>query len=101
MVAATGVNKDISELTVQNTETQEMVVLILDSVVNSPDSYAVFHYIWNNTDFTVKKEGKFVLRPETDVEYKVVDIRDTEAVIKNLKTSGPEIKIPRLEAVAP
>ena len=99
-IVETGGERDVSELTVQNTETQEMVALVLDTVVNSPDSYAVFHYIWNDSEFTVKKDGKFVLRPETTVEYKVVDIRDTEAVIKNLKTSGPEIKIPRLEATA-
>jgi len=89
----TGAERDISELTVQHSETEEMVTLVLDTVVNSPDSYAEFRYLWNNTVLRVKKEGKFVLQPETDVEYKVVDISDNEAVIKNLKTSA-EIKIP-------
>ena len=96
----TGGEKDVSELTIQNLETEENVTLILDTVVNSPDSYALFKYLWDNSEMRVKREGKFVIKPETDVEYKLVDIHENEAVIRSLKNSGPDIKIPRLEAGA-
>ena len=93
----TGAQTDVSELTVQNTETDELIVLPKGAVVDSPDSWAVFRYLWDNTDLTVKRNQKFTLRPETSVEYKLIDIRDNEAVIRDLKNSGPEIKIPSLQ----
>ena len=40
------IDHDVSELTVQNTDTGEKVVLIMGQVVDSPDSYAKFKYTW-------------------------------------------------------
>jgi len=95
---STGIDADVSELIIQNTETQEMVALTLDRVIDSPDIYALFRFVWDNTEFRVKKDQKFALKPEPDVEYKLIDIHESEALITNLKTSGPgPIKIPRLE----
>lgn len=93
--SSTQINKDVSELTVQNTETGDNVVLILETIVNSPDSYAQFRYLWNNTQFEVKKLKEFVLLPETNLRYKLIDISDNEALIQT--PAGPQVKIPRLQ----
>ena len=93
----TGVNRDISELTVENIETGVRVPLIVGMEVNSPDQFARFAFLWDHTEFTVKKEQKFFLKPEPGVEYKLVDIQEKEALIMNVKTEGDPIKVPRVE----
>jgi hypothetical protein len=67
---------------VQNTETGDNVVLVLNQVANSPDSYADFVYQWNNTEFQVKKGKEFALPPETTKIYILIDITDDNAVIQ-------------------
>jgi hypothetical protein len=92
-----GVDHDVSELTVQNVETNAKVILVLEKVSNSPDSYAKFRYLWNQpADITVKKDATFSIKPETDIQYKLIDINANEATIQNLKTNE-EIKIPLLQ----
>jgi len=93
----TGVNRDISELTVEHIETGVRVPLIVGTEVNSPDQYARFAFLWDHTEFTVKKEQKFFLKPEPGVEYKLIDIQEKEAQIINVKTEGDPIKVPHLE----
>jgi hypothetical protein len=79
---STDSHTDVSELTVQNTETGDNVVLVLNQVANSPDSYADFVYQWNNTEFQVKKGKEFALPPETTKIYILIDITDDNAVIQ-------------------
>jgi hypothetical protein len=93
---ATDSIEDVSELTIQNNETGEKLVLVLEKLVDSPDSYALFKYLWDNTDVKVKKDKEFSVKPEDDVKYKVIDIQESEATIENVKTHD-KIKIPHLE----
>lgn len=94
----TGVEKDISELTVEHIETGIKVALIIGREVNSPDQFAQFSFLWDHTEFTVKKEQTFSLKPEREIQYKLVDIHDNEAVIINVnKTDGGSIKVPHLD----
>jgi hypothetical protein len=95
LVDANGVEKDISELTIQNMETQARVVMVLEKIVNSPDSVALMHYIWDDSDFQVKKDQVFTIKPEADVQYKLIDIQENEALIENLKT-GDKTKAPKM-----
>jgi hypothetical protein len=90
---ATGITRDVSELTVQNTETGDNVALVLETVVNSPDSYALFNYLWANKQFQVKLHKEFVLLPEASLRYKLVDIAEDWALIQT--PTGEQIKIPR------
>jgi hypothetical protein len=90
---STGINQDVSELTVQNKENGDNVVLILEHIVDSPDSFALFHYLWNNTQIKVKKEKEFVLQPETTLRYKLIDIKDNEALIQT--PTGQQVRVPR------
>lgn len=88
--------KDLSELTVQNKETGEEVVLIYNKVVDSPDSYALFNFLWDNSEFYVKKDQTFALKPEPKNLYKLIDITDQQAVITNLE-SGSRVVVPALK----
>jgi hypothetical protein len=88
-------DQDVSELTVQNQETQDNVVLVLEQVVDSPDSYALFRYLWNGTDIKVQKNRVFVLLPEKNIQYKLIDIQEDHALIQ--PPTGEPIKVPHLE----
>ena len=81
-----GVEEDVSELTIRNTETNEAVVLILGKRTDSPDSYAWFQYFWPEIskpqDIRPKKLQEFVLKPDIKEKYKLVDIKDDGAVIQ-------------------
>ena len=92
----TGVDTDVSELTVEHVETGFQVKLIVRTEVDSPDQYARFAFLWDHSEFSVKKDQKFVLKPDPTIEYKLIDIRENEAVIINVKT-GDQIKVPRLD----
>ena len=89
---------DVSELTIQNTSNGDTVVLVLNQVANSPDSYASFRYLWNNTDFQVKKGQDFALLPEStatnNIRYKLIDISDTQALIQT--PAGKPVTVPLL-----
>lgn len=89
--------EDVSELTVEHLETGVQTPLVLKIEKNIPDHYARFAYLWDNTEFSVKKEQRFFLKPEREVEYKLIDINPNEAVIVNLKTGSDPIKVPHLE----
>ena len=91
---ANGVDHDISELVLEHNETKDTITLVLEKIVDSPDSYALFKYFWDGTEMVVKKEKTFSLKPEIDVQYKLIDIQESEALIENLKT-GTKLKISR------
>lgn len=93
---ANDIEQDVSELTIQQDETKEKLVLIMGKVIDSPDSYALFEFGWRGlTEFRVKKGQVFALRAEPDVQYKLIDINTNEATIDNLKSGVKGIKIPR------
>ena len=94
---STGAETDVSELTMLNTENNERVVLVLNKVVNSPDSYAQFSYEWPKPPqpITVKKLQQFVLQPNTQEFFKLIDIKETEAVIQ--LPSGGQYIVPQLK----
>lgn len=75
--------QDVSELTVVNTETGDAVVLTLAKVTNSPNNFALFDYQWPPPmDIQVQRIQEFVLKPETDKRYKLIDTNQNEAVIQ-------------------
>jgi hypothetical protein len=83
---------DVSELTIQNTETGQKIVLVANKEANDPTSFAEFLYLYDGSKFTVKKDDDFSLAPETSRKYKLIDISEREAVIKDLQT-GEQQKI--------
>lgn len=87
-----GLDKDVSKLELENTENGEKVVLINDTVVNSPSSYATFSYLQDVSEFKVKKGDTFTLSPDKETKYKLIDISKSDAVIQDVQ-SGTKIKI--------
>lgn len=85
----TGEQEDISELTIVNVETREPVILILNRVTDSPDYFVRFVYKWPNPpiEFTVKKLQDFVLKPNVNDKYKLIDSKAGKAQIQ-----GPDGK---------
>ena len=77
---------DVSELTLLNTDTGEMHVLVYNRVYNAGEYYARFVYEWPQPGqmFKVKKGQEFVLRPETDEEhhYKLIKFEGETAQIR-------------------
>lgn len=86
------IEKDVSELTIENTETKQKIVLVANKEANDPTSFAEFIYLYDGSKFTVKKDDEFTLAPENSRKYKLIDISEREAVIKDLQ-SGDQQKI--------
>ena len=88
-------DKDVSELTLVNSETNEEIILVKEKVTDSPDSFEMFDYQWPQppVQIRVKKLQEFVLLPEKEKKYKLVDIKESEAVIT--LPSGENLTIKR------
>jgi len=82
--ANTGEDEDVSELILLNTETNETIALKLGKLTDSPDSYGLFTYELSQPaqPIQVKKTKTFVLLPEKDKQYKLLDIQENKAVVQ-------------------
>ncbi len=89
--------KDISELTLTNVETGQMVVLPKGEDVDSPTTYAVLNYVWNGPgakpEFAVQRDQEFTLAPENDVKYKVVELSDTDVKVVRMGEKKEELHL--------
>jgi serine/threonine protein kinase len=85
---------DASELTIENTETGEKLVLVTKQEANAPTLFAKFHYPWNDSVFQVKKNDIFTLEPEPDRKFKLISISETEAIVQDV-ASGELVKVPK------
>jgi hypothetical protein len=85
-----GVNAsgDLSELTVQNTETGDSIVLIFNKETNDPTSFGTFRNLLEpgDADFTLKKGEEFTIKPDTTRKLKLVDITPAKAQIRDIST---------------
>lgn len=80
------IDVDVSTLTIENTQTGQQIVLVANSETNDPTSFGEFLYPYDDSRFTVKKDDEFVLPPETERKYKLIDISEREAVIQDQQT---------------
>jgi hypothetical protein len=89
----TDADVDVSELTLLDTESNEPIVLIKGIIVRAPDTSGVFIYEWPQPPitFSVKRFGKFVLLPDKDKFYKLLDINEKGALIET--PSGEKVTI--------
>jgi hypothetical protein len=88
-----GIEVDVSELTVENQDTAQKIVLVYDRPVNDPTVYGLFKYLWDGSEIKVKKLESFSVQPEPGVKYKLIDISDSEAVIET--PQGEKIRVPK------
>lgn len=82
---------DVSEVMLLNEETKTQHALKVGETMDSPDSYAVFDYLWDKSNFTVKQGTEFELKPDA-IRYKLIDIGEDKAVIVDVK-SGTSLEI--------
>ena len=91
---ATGGDVDVSELTLENLDTNERLKLVKEKVMISPQSVATFVYLWGDRrEFSVKKDQEFSLPPETEIRYKLIDVQPNAAVIINLQKPDERIEV--------
>lgn len=83
-----GVTVNLSELTVQNTETGDSIVLTYNKEANDPTSFGTFRNLLapGDPDFTLKKGEEFSIKPDTTRKLKLVDITPTKAEIRDVST---------------
>jgi hypothetical protein len=94
-ISQMGSTNEVSELTLQDTETGNDVILILERIVDFPESYALFRYLCNNTQFEVKKGKEFVLLPETTLRYRLIDLTEGGAQIET--PAGMKVTVPHMD----
>ncbi|MEP6820763.1 MAG: Amuc_1099 family pilus-like system protein [Chthoniobacterales bacterium] len=87
-----GGEEDVSELTIENVETQEQLALVKEKIMISPESVGNFVYLWGTPrELVIKKDQEFSLPPESEIRYKLIDVQPDKAVIVN--TQKPEERI--------
>jgi len=97
---ADGTKTDASELTIINKETGEKVIMPLKTVVDSPDSHAVFRYLWappggsRIQDFPIFKGKVFHLPPDLDREYRLIEIKPGETKSGEVKPGEAIVEVP-------
>lgn len=94
---ANQIRKDVSEITLQNQEGENMV-LPLEKVGNLPANFGKFILLWNNSEFEVKNNQEFSLEQAPDKKYKVIDISSTQALVMDV-SGGQSITVPLLEPI--
>jgi hypothetical protein len=94
---ATGGEKDVSELHLENEDTHEKLTLVKEEVAISPESVATFVYSWPAgqapREFQVRKDQEFSLKPEEEIKYKLVDVEPNKAVIVDTRKPDQPIQI--------
>jgi hypothetical protein len=89
-----GTKIDVSELILENVETQEQLSLVKEKVIISPEPVANFVYLWREPrEFAVKKDREFSLKPEEQTKYRLVDVQPGKAVIINIRKPNEPIEV--------
>jgi hypothetical protein len=89
-----GTKVDVSELVLENRETQEQLVLVKEKIMISPKSVANFVYLWGERrEFAVKKDQEFSLKPDERIKYKLVDVQPGKAVIVDTQKPNQAIEV--------
>ena len=87
---------DVSELIVQNTETEATIVLVRNKETNDPTSFGEFLNLLNNETFRLKKGEEFTVKPDVNTSLKLIDISNESAQIQDVN-SGKTYTIRRLD----
>ncbi len=89
----TQVEKDVSELVVENIENGQKFTLIKDTVVDTGDSTVILGYGFDNSEISLKRDQEFSLPPDASTKYRLVETRMDGAVIEKVG-AGEKIIVP-------
>jgi hypothetical protein len=94
-----GTTIDVSELTLEQVDTQDQVTLVKEKRATSPESVANFLYTWDGAEraFAVKKDQEFSLKPLQEIKYKLLDVQPGKAIIINPQKPNEKIEISPLK----
>jgi hypothetical protein len=83
-----GVTVNLSELTLQNTETGNTIILTFNKEKNDPTSFGTFRNLLapEDADFTLKEGEEFTIKPDITRKLKLIDIEATKAQIRDIST---------------
>jgi len=97
-----GVTVNLSELTIQNMETGDNIVLVYNKEANDPTSFGTFRNLLTpqDSDFTLKKGEEFTVKPDVTRKLKLVDISATKAQIRDI-ASGDLFSVLPIESSYP
>ena len=81
-----GIVENLSELTLENIETGDSIVLVFNKEANDPTSFGTFRNLLfpADEDFTLKKGDEFSVKPETGVKLKLIDVSADNAQIQDV-----------------
>ena len=89
-----GTKTDVSELVLENQGTREQLNLVKERIMTSPESVANFVYLWGGErEFAVRKEQQFSLKPEGQIQYRLIDVQPDKAVIVNIQKPNEPIEV--------
>lgn len=89
-----GTKIDVSELALENQETHEQLNLVKERITTSPEPVANFVYLWGGRrEFAVRKEQQFSLKPEEQIEYRLIDVQPAKALLVNIQKPNELIEV--------
>ena len=90
-----GTTIDVSELTLEQVDTQDQVILVKEKHATSPESVANFLYTWAGAEraFAVKKDQEFSLKPLPEIRYKLLIVQPDKAIIINTQKPNDKIEV--------
>jgi hypothetical protein len=90
-----GTTIDVSELTLEQIDTQDEVILVKEKHATSPESVANFLYTWAGAErvFAVKKDQEFSLKPLLEIKYKLLMVQPDKAIIIDTRKPNEKIEV--------
>jgi hypothetical protein len=92
---ANDIEHDVSRLTLRDEAGGKTLVLTFNKAAFSPVSYATLRFVVDGSEFPVQTDQIFSLPIEPEKKYKVIELKQTEAVIVDEQTKK-QITIPHL-----
>lgn len=93
-MARLGTRVDVSELVLENQENDEEIIMVKEKGVSLPRAIANFVYSWGGVrEFSLRKGETFLLEPEKQTKYRVIDLQPTKAIIINTERPDELIEI--------
>ncbi len=98
-IGASVLEKDVSEVTLEQVETGETFVLVKENITDLGEGFVLLKYLWDDSEIRLKRNEEFALKPEKERKYRYTQMRDGKAVVVEIATNR-EILVPPEEQVA-
>jgi hypothetical protein len=96
MTVVNDIERDVSELTIENKATGEVIVLVNDQIVDSPTTFGTFiNLLDGNLIENIKRGETFSLAQDPETTYRLEEISEVQAVVIKDST-GDRLEIPAL-----